>query len=231
MLYATRYFPDQTRRYTPLWRMIIDYCLLIIELELRLNKKSVFFARLKGWMACLLPSGGRRRILRLSLLKKQNVSSTPSRAKTVLTCATGTRVKKISAPSVFSVAKNYFLCGYMFSQKYQVMQNKPNFRNAKNTITLAYTMTNNDEQRTMNYLKQTQSNPTSVMAVMVGWGLLSAVGGLPHHFLSSRDTSNQRRDTALPINSRCTLWQQIINKLLAWRESFSIMRKYCRQRK
>ncbi len=58
-------------------------------------RKSVFFARLKKWMACLLPSRGRRRILRLSLLKKQDFSSTPSRAKTVLT-----RVKKISVSSV-----------------------------------------------------------------------------------------------------------------------------------
>ena len=117
----------------------------------------MFFARLKRWMACLWPSGGRRRILRLSLLKKQDLSSIPSRAKTVL--ISEICVKKISVSSVFSVAKNYFLCGYMFSQKYQIMQNKPNFRNAKNTITLVYTMTNNNEQRTMNYLKQTQSNP------------------------------------------------------------------------
>ena len=62
-------------------------------------RKSVFFARLKRWMACLWPSRGRRRILRLSLLRKQDLSSTPSRAKTVLT-----RVKKISVTSVSSVA-------------------------------------------------------------------------------------------------------------------------------
>jgi len=120
-------------------------------------RKSVFFARLKRWMACLWPSGGRRRILRLSLLKKQGLSSTLSRAKTVLT-----RVKKISVSPVLSVAKNYFLCGYRFDQKYQIMQNKPNFQIAKNVITLVITMTNNNELWTMNYLKQTQSNPTSV---------------------------------------------------------------------
>ena len=44
------------------------------------------------------------------------------------------------------------------------MQNKPNFQNTKNAITSVITMTNNDEQRTMNYLKQTQSNPISVIA-------------------------------------------------------------------
>jgi ribosomal protein L17 len=54
------------------------------------TKKSVFFARLKKWAACLWPTSGRRQILRLSLLKKQGLSSTPSRAKTVLI-----RVKKI----------------------------------------------------------------------------------------------------------------------------------------
>jgi len=58
-------------------------------------RKSVFFARLKRWMACPWPSGGRRRILRLSLLKKQDMSSTLSRARTVLI-----RVKKISVSSV-----------------------------------------------------------------------------------------------------------------------------------
>ena len=42
------------------------------------------------------------------------------------------------------------------------MQNKPNFQNAKNVITLVITMTNNNELWTMNYLKQTQSNPTAV---------------------------------------------------------------------
>jgi hypothetical protein len=66
-------------------------------------RKSVFFARLKRWMACLWPSREQRRILRLSLLKKQDVSSTPSRAKTV-----SIRVKKISVSSACGlvVAKN-----------------------------------------------------------------------------------------------------------------------------
>jgi hypothetical protein len=92
-------------------------------------------------MACLLPSGGRRQILRLSLLKKQDLSSTPSRAKTVLTCAIGiseTCVKKIFAFSAASAVKP-------FDQKYQIMQNKPNFQNIRNVITLVYTMTNNNE--------------------------------------------------------------------------------------
>ena len=39
------------------------------------------------------------------------------------------------------------------------MQNKPNFQKAKMVVTLVITMTNNNEQRTMNYSKQTQSNP------------------------------------------------------------------------
>ena len=39
------------------------------------------------------------------------------------------------------------------------MQNKPNFRYARMAVSLIKTMTNNNEQRTMNYSKQTQSNP------------------------------------------------------------------------
>ncbi len=41
----------------------------------------------------------------------------------------------------------------------QIMQNEPNFQNTKLFITAVYTMTNNKKQRTMNYQKQTQSNP------------------------------------------------------------------------
>jgi hypothetical protein len=40
------------------------------------------------------------------------------------------------------------------------MQNKPNFQKPKMAVTLVKTMTYNNEQRTMNYSKQTQSNPT-----------------------------------------------------------------------
>ena len=32
-----------------------------------------------------------------------------------------------------------------FDQKYQIMQNKPNFQNAKNVISSVITMTNNNE--------------------------------------------------------------------------------------
>ncbi len=39
-------------------------------------------------------------------------------------------------------------------------QNKPNFRNVQMAVKLVKTMTNNNEPRTMNYAKQTQSNPT-----------------------------------------------------------------------
>jgi hypothetical protein len=39
------------------------------------------------------------------------------------------------------------------------MQNKPNFQKVKNIVTLVKTMTNNNEQPTMNYSKQTQTNP------------------------------------------------------------------------
>jgi hypothetical protein len=69
------------------------------------------------------------------------------------------------------------------------MQNKPNFQNAKNTITSVITMSNNDEQRIMDYRKQTQSNP---ILVTVGWGLLSAAGGLPHHFYFGVPPINSR---------------------------------------
>jgi len=85
------------------------------------TKKSVFFARLKKWAACLWPTGGRRQILRLSLLKKQGLSSTPSRAKTVL----------IRVKNKFSEISE--ICGWeYFNQKYQIMRNEPNFRNTKN---------------------------------------------------------------------------------------------------
>jgi hypothetical protein len=39
------------------------------------------------------------------------------------------------------------------------MQNKPNFQKTEMVVNLVKTMTNNNEQRTMNYSKQTQSNP------------------------------------------------------------------------
>jgi len=120
-------------------------------------RKSVFFARLKQRSPCLSGFCERGKRASQMLASRMPFTENASRAKTVL--ISEICVKKISVSSVFSVAKNYFLCGYMFSQKYQIMQNKPNFRNAKNTITLVYTMTNNNEQRTMNYLKQTQSNP------------------------------------------------------------------------
>jgi len=41
-----------------------------------------------------------------------------------------------------------------------IMQNKPNFQNVQMVVTAVYTMNYNNEQRTMNYAKQTQSNPT-----------------------------------------------------------------------
>jgi hypothetical protein len=41
-----------------------------------------------------------------------------------------------------------------------IMQNKANFSKPKMVVTLVITMTNNNEQRTANYSKQTQSNPT-----------------------------------------------------------------------
>jgi hypothetical protein len=47
------------------------------------------------------------------------------------------------------------------------MQNKPNFPKPKMTVTLVKTMTNNNEQRTMNHPKQTQSNPNKLEAKRV----------------------------------------------------------------
>jgi len=52
----------------------------------------------------------------------------------------------------------------------QIIQNKPNFRKAKMVVTAVYTMANNNEQRTVNYSKQTQSNP-----------ILSASGGFKRY--------------------------------------------------
>jgi hypothetical protein len=40
------------------------------------------------------------------------------------------------------------------------MRNKPNFQNVQMAVTAVMTMTNNNEQPTFNYSKQTQSNPT-----------------------------------------------------------------------
>ena len=39
------------------------------------------------------------------------------------------------------------------------MQNKPNSQKAKNALTLVIAMTNNNEQRTANYSKQSQNKP------------------------------------------------------------------------
>jgi hypothetical protein len=39
------------------------------------------------------------------------------------------------------------------------MQNEPNFQNAEMIVTSVMAMTTNNEPRTMNYLKQTQTNP------------------------------------------------------------------------
>jgi hypothetical protein len=44
----------------------------------------------------------------------------------------------------------------MVNQKYQIMQNKPNFQKAKNALTLATTMTTNYQLPTTNHSKQTQ---------------------------------------------------------------------------
>jgi len=41
----------------------------------------------------------------------------------------------------------------------KLCKTKPIFRKVKNVVTLVITMTNNNEQRTTNYSKQTQSNP------------------------------------------------------------------------
>ena len=109
------------------------------------TKKSVFFARLKKWAACLWPTGGQRQILRLSLLKKQGFSSTPSRAKTVL----------IRVKNKFSE-----ICGWeYFNQKYQIMRNEPNFSKSQMFITLIKT-TNYNKNWTMDtWSKRTQTKP------------------------------------------------------------------------
>jgi len=63
------------------------------------------------------------------LLKKQDVSSTPSRAKTVLI-----RVKKISLTSACPELAEWVAIRSI--KKTKIMQNKPNFQNAKNVLTL-----------------------------------------------------------------------------------------------
>jgi len=61
------------------------------------------------------------------LASRMPFTENASRAKTVLIC--GICVKKISAFSAASAVKP-------FDQKYQIMQNKPNFQNAGNALTL-----------------------------------------------------------------------------------------------
>jgi len=56
-----------------------------------------------------------------------------------------------------------------------IMQNKPNFQNFQMVISLVNTRNYNNEQRTMNYSKQTQSNP-----------ILSASGGFKMHTYSGQ---------------------------------------------
>jgi len=119
----------------------------------------VFFARLKKWAACLwLPSlpcvalqakrGGRRQILRLSLLKKQGLSSTPSREKTVLI-----RVKN-------KFCEICEICGWeYFNQKYQIMRNEPNFSKSQMFITLITTTNYNKKWQMDTWSKRTQTNP------------------------------------------------------------------------
>ncbi len=46
-----------------------------------------------------------------------------------------------------------------FNQNSKNMQNKPNFRNARTTVSSVNTMTNNQKLQTMNHQKQTQANP------------------------------------------------------------------------
>ena len=139
------------------------------------TKKSVFFARLKRWAACLWPPRGRRQILRLSLLKKQGLSSTLSRAKTVLI-----RVEKtISVTSVASVAnkKSVKICVNPWLKNLSIKNIKlcktnPIFiypRWIPNALTLALTMTNNNEQRTANYSKQSQNKPNQTHLSVPGW--------------------------------------------------------------
>jgi hypothetical protein len=82
-----------------------------------------------------------------------------------------------SVSSVFSVAKNtHLLCGCKplfvrvfkcrLNNELQSIKNErlcktnPISERPKMVVTLAITMTNNNKQRTMNYSKQTQSNPT-----------------------------------------------------------------------
>jgi len=57
---------------------------------------------------------------------------------------------------------NFDFCILKLTNQFEsVMQNKPNFRYTEMPVSLINTMTNNNEQRTMNYSKRTQSNPIS----------------------------------------------------------------------
>jgi len=54
-------------------------------------------------------------------------------------------------------------CVKKISQKYQIMQNKPNFQNAQNVLTLVNARNYNELWDVDYYAKQTQSNPISAM--------------------------------------------------------------------
>jgi hypothetical protein len=58
------------------------------------------------------------------------------------------------------VGEGGWLCGYE-----SIMQNKANFSKPKMVVTLVITMTNNNEQRTTNYSKQTQTKPISIQKI------------------------------------------------------------------
>jgi hypothetical protein len=59
------------------------------------------------------------------------------------------------------------------------MQNKPNLPKPKMVVTLAKTSNYNNEQRTMNHPKQTQSNPTCSE-------LVEPIANQPPHFQKNR---------------------------------------------
>jgi hypothetical protein len=63
------------------------------------------------------------------------------------------------------------------------MQNKPKFQKAKMVVSLVMTMTNNNEQRTTNCSKQTQSNPIySELVEPTCSELVEPIANQPPHF-------------------------------------------------
>ena len=128
-------------------------------------RKSVFFARLKQRSPCLSGFCERGKRASQMLASRMPFAENASRAKTVLMLSPLRKQGQCLKKTLCSLwQKTIFSVAYEFDQKYQIMQNKPNFQNTKNVLTLVDTRSYNKLWVADYYAKQTQSNPISVIA-------------------------------------------------------------------